>query len=177
MKALGGPRNAALVHRVSAVVLLGCSSATWSTSLSASARNWRTFEWFGPNSLMPSWQDLRDIVAMFKWFFGLAPRPVFDRWTYWEKFDYWAPFWGVTIIGVSGLMLWFKEVTASLLPGWVFNVAMLPRGRSVPRGSLPVHRAFFQQSLPAGQVPAGHRDVHRRRAVGRIQARAHCRIR
>jgi hypothetical protein len=28
--------------------------------------------------------------------------PVFDRWTYWEKFDYWAPFWGVTIIGVSG---------------------------------------------------------------------------
>ena len=44
---------------------------------------------------------------MFKWFFGQGPRPVFDRWTYWEKFDYWAVFWGMAIIGGSGMMLWF----------------------------------------------------------------------
>ena len=30
-----------------------------------------------------------------------APRPNFDRWTYWQKFDYWAPFWGAAIIGFS----------------------------------------------------------------------------
>jgi len=65
---------------------------------------------------------------MFKWFFGKGPRPVFDRWTYWEKFDYWAPFWGVTIIGVSGFMMWFPSLTASILPGWVFNVAMIAHG-------------------------------------------------
>jgi cytochrome b subunit of formate dehydrogenase len=53
---------------------------------------------------------------------------VFDRWTYWEKFDYWAPFWGVTIIGVSGAMLWFPTVIASFLPGWVFNVATIFHG-------------------------------------------------
>ena len=65
---------------------------------------------------------------MFKWFFGLGPRPVFDRFTYWEKFDYWAPFWGVTIIGVSGFMLWFTNFTAQFLPGWVFNVASIFHG-------------------------------------------------
>ena len=65
---------------------------------------------------------------MFKWFFGLAPKPLLDRWTYWEKFDYWAPFWGVTIIGTSGAMLWFKELTATYLPGWVFNVATIFHG-------------------------------------------------
>jgi cytochrome b subunit of formate dehydrogenase len=65
---------------------------------------------------------------MFKWFLGLGPRPLFDRFTYWEKFDYWAPFWGVTIIGVSGFMLWFPELTAAYLPGWVFNVAMIFHG-------------------------------------------------
>ena len=65
---------------------------------------------------------------MFKWFFGLAPKPQLDRWTYWEKFDYWAPFWGVTIIGSSGAVLWFKELTATYLPGWVFNVATIFHG-------------------------------------------------
>ena len=65
---------------------------------------------------------------MFKWFFGMGPRPVFDRWTYWEKFDYWAPFWGVTIIGVSGLMLWLPGVFGAFLPGWVFNVATIFHG-------------------------------------------------
>ncbi|MGZ5228094.1 MAG: formate dehydrogenase subunit gamma, partial [Burkholderiales bacterium] len=92
------------------------------------ARNWRTFRIFGPNSLIPRWQDLWDMMAMFKWFFGLGPRPVFDRWTYWEKFDYWAVFWGMAIIGCSGFMLWFPSLIASFLPGWVFNVATLIHG-------------------------------------------------
>jgi cytochrome b subunit of formate dehydrogenase len=65
---------------------------------------------------------------MFKWFFGLGPQPIFDRYTYWEKFDYWAPFWGVTIIGVSGAILWFKELAAMYLPGWTFNVATIFHG-------------------------------------------------
>ena len=51
-------------------------------------RDWRNFKLFGPNSLVPGLQDLTDIIAMFKWFFGKGPRPKFDRWTYWEKFDY-----------------------------------------------------------------------------------------
>jgi hypothetical protein len=85
----------------------------------------KRFRWFGPTSMLPNWQDLRDIGAMFKWFFGVAPRPKFDRWSYWEKFDYWAPFWGMMIIGLSGLMLWFPIATASFLPGWVFNVATI----------------------------------------------------
>jgi cytochrome b subunit of formate dehydrogenase len=89
------------------------------------ARNWRTFQWFGPDSFIPNLKDLQDAIGMFKWFFGLGPRPEFDRWSYWEKFDYWAPFWGVTIIGASGAMLWAKEFVAAILPGWVFNVAMI----------------------------------------------------
>jgi cytochrome b subunit of formate dehydrogenase len=91
-------------------------------------RNWKTFNWFGATSLVPRWQDLTDMLAMFRWFFGQGPRPVFDRWTYWEKFDYWAVFWGMAIIGGSGFMLWFPNVTASLLPGWAFNVATLIHG-------------------------------------------------
>ncbi len=40
---------------------------------------------FGPDSLMPNWQDFKRYESTFKWFFGMGERPQFDRWTYWEK--------------------------------------------------------------------------------------------
>ncbi len=128
INAFGSPKVTAIVHRTSAAIMLGIFFAHLAYLGFRIGRNWKSFEWFGPNSLMPSWQDFKDFVAMFKWFFGQAPRPVFDRWTYWEKFDYWAVFWGMAIIGGSGFMLWFPNVTASLLPGWAFNVATLIHG-------------------------------------------------
>jgi cytochrome b subunit of formate dehydrogenase len=60
---------------------------------------------------------------MVKYFLYLGPRPKFDRFTYWEKFDYLAVFWGVAIIGVSGLVLWFPTVFTTVLPGWAINAA------------------------------------------------------
>mgnify|MGYP001810162850 FL=1 len=87
--------------------------------------NRASFKWFGSTSMLPNWKDLSDVVHMFRWFFGRGPRPEFDRWTYWQKFDYWAPFWGATIIGVSGMVMFFPAKTAALLPGWVFNIATL----------------------------------------------------
>ena len=59
---------------------------------------------------------------------GRGPRPRFDHFTYWEKFDYWAVFWGMFIIGGSGLLLWFPALFAHVLPGWLFNVALLIHG-------------------------------------------------
>jgi hypothetical protein len=91
-------------------------------------RNLESWQWFGPNSMVPTWDDLTGAIAMFKWFFGLGPRPMFDRWTYWEKFDYWAVFWGMAIIGGSGMMLAFPAATASVVPGWMFNVATVIHG-------------------------------------------------
>jgi len=80
---------------------------------------------FGPDSMVPSLQDLRDFVAHQKWFFGKGPRPQFDRWTYWERFDYFAVFWGIFAIGVSGLILWFPTFFTSFLPGWIINIALV----------------------------------------------------
>lgn len=128
MSAFGSPKVTAIVHRTSAAIMLGIFFTQLIYFLVRIGRNWKSFQWFGPNSLVPRWQDLTDMLAMFRWFFGHGPRPLFDRWTYWEKFDYWAVFWGMAIIGGSGFMLWFPNVTASLLPGWAFNVATLVHG-------------------------------------------------
>jgi cytochrome b subunit of formate dehydrogenase len=122
---LGGPKVAAVIHRTAAVTFI----AIFFGHLLAVAWNiYRAkgkFQWLGPTSMVPNLQDIKDIGRMFQWFFGLAPRPSFDRWSYWEKFDYWAPFWGMFIIGLSGLMLWFPVQTATVLPGWVFNIATI----------------------------------------------------
>lgn len=128
MKLIGGPEVAATLHRIAASIFIIVFISHLFAITYCIIRDRKTFTWFGPRSLLPNWQDFRDAAAMFRWFFGKGPRPVFDKWTYWEKFDYWAPFWGLTIIGVSGLMMWFPEVTASALPGWVFNVATIVHG-------------------------------------------------
>ncbi|MDH3288754.1 MAG: cytochrome c3 family protein [Betaproteobacteria bacterium] len=128
VSALGGPRVAAIVHRASAATMLGIFFIHLVYMAFRVVPKWRPADWFGPNSLVPNLKDLRDSVGMFNWFFGKGPRPQFDRWTYWEKFDYWAVFWGMAIIGGSGMMLAFKGWTASVLPGWVFNVATLVHG-------------------------------------------------
>lgn len=80
----------------------------------------------GENSMMPQKRDVKEFVQTIKWFLGIGPRPIYGRWTYWEKFDYFAVFWGVMVIGFSGLILWFPEFFTGLgLPGWFINVATI----------------------------------------------------
>jgi cytochrome b subunit of formate dehydrogenase len=80
---------------------------------------------FHPDSLVPRLEDAIHLGQRLRWFFGLGPPPAFDRWTYWEKFDYWAIFWGMPLLGVTGLLLMYPLVTSSFLPGWVLNVTLL----------------------------------------------------
>ncbi|SNB47655.1 cytochrome c3 family protein [Geobacter sp. DSM 9736] len=80
---------------------------------------------FGPDSLMPNLRDIQDVTGMVRWFLFKGPKPTFERWTYWEKFDFIAVFWGMFAIGGSGLMLWFPEFFGLFLPGWMFNVATI----------------------------------------------------
>ena len=73
--------------------------------------------------MVPQGKDIKDVFANFRYFLYLGKRPEQDRWNYIEKFDYLAVFWGVMIIGLSGLFLWFPLWFASFLPGWVINAA------------------------------------------------------
>ena len=126
--AFGGPTVVGILHRVSAVIMIAIFAAHLVYAVIHIARNWTTFKLFGPYSLMPNLQDGKDLIAMLKWFFGIGPRPEFDHWSYQQKFDYWAPFWGVTMLAATGAMLWFTRLTAAYLPGWAFNVATVVHG-------------------------------------------------
>ena len=73
--------------------------------------------------MVPNLQDWREFVGSVRWFLKKGPRPDYGRWTYWEKFDYFAVFWGVAVIGMTGLILWFPTVFTHIMPGWAINVA------------------------------------------------------
>jgi cytochrome b subunit of formate dehydrogenase/nitrate reductase gamma subunit len=77
----------------------------------------------GPDSLVPSLKDFQDLYHQIRYFLGKGAPPQFGRFTYWEKFDYWAVFWGIAFIGGSGLVLWFPEFFSRFLPGVLFNIA------------------------------------------------------
>ncbi len=80
---------------------------------------------WGPTSMMPNWQDVKDMAGHMRWFLGLGPKPKFDRYAYWEKFDYWAVFWGMIVIGFSGYAMWFAPFFAHFLPGWALNAVLV----------------------------------------------------
>jgi cytochrome b subunit of formate dehydrogenase len=122
---LGGVEMEGIIHRTAAVIWLAIFIVHLLIAITNIWRKRDTFKWFGSTSMLPNMKDARDLRDMFKWFFGKGPRPEFSHWTYWQKFDYWAPFWGAAIIGSSGLMLFMPEKTALLLPGWMFNIATL----------------------------------------------------
>ncbi len=122
---LGGPLMEGIIHRTAAMIWLGIFLAHLVIALSNIWRNRDTFKWFGSTSMLPNWKDWEDLKGMFRWFLGRGERPEFNHWTYWQKFDYWAPFWGAAVIGASGMILFMPEKTALILPGWMFNIATL----------------------------------------------------
>ena len=137
---LGGAEVARALHRFGAIItftyfalhLCALTSGLWKKRGSLRDPATKRFSlrraraaMFGPDSMVPSLQDWRDFVAHQKWFFGKGPRPQFDRWTYWERFDYFAVFWGIFIIGASGLVMWFPGFFTRFLPGWAINIALL----------------------------------------------------
>ncbi len=130
MDYIGGVATAGMIHRVAAIITFSYFFVTLAMSIrflftkrAPKETMWQRL--FGPDSLFPNLRDVRDMKAMFKWFFFKGPKPSFERWTYWEKFDFLAVFWGVGVIGSSGLVLWMPEFFGRFLPGWLFNVATI----------------------------------------------------
>jgi len=75
--------------------------------------------------LFPVKKDLADVIAAVRYLTGLSQeKPKIGRFGYAEKMEYWAVVWGTIIMGVSGLMIWFKMDVTHWLPRWAVDVAL-----------------------------------------------------
>ena len=121
----GGYENSLVVHKwVGALMIAGflIHSVYLLTRI-----QWRSpgKSIFGPDSLVPNFQDFKHLGQRILWFFGLGSPPKLERWSYWEKFDYWAVYWGLPLLAITGLMAIYPLATSQILPGWSLNVAVL----------------------------------------------------
>ncbi len=126
-KLLGGIEISGFIHRCSAVLMFGLFIVHIIYIIrrkEAQKESWKDL-FFGPNTMLFTMRDLRELKQTIEWYLGRCQRPQYGRWTYWEKFDYLAVFWGIAVIGTSGLMLWFPNFFTLFLPGWVINVAAI----------------------------------------------------
>ena len=79
-----------------------------------------------PLKMVPSPRDFKDFFQEIGYFVGLArERPKFDRFNWREKFDYWAVFWGMPILGVSGFIMLYPVFVTKYLPGWVVPASLV----------------------------------------------------
>jgi cytochrome b subunit of formate dehydrogenase len=130
VQALGGFESTSVWHRTFAVLAVFgvVLHLTWASRRILEQRkngaDWKSVL-FGPDSPVPATRDLRDLLGMVRWFLGLGAKPNFERWTYWEKLDYWAVCLAIGLIGTSGLILWYPNVFCTVLPGDALNVAKL----------------------------------------------------
>ena len=126
-RTLGGFEVTGVLHRIAAVALLGLFA--YHARQVVGLRRASGKSWWGyltdKDSMLPNARDAQHLWANLRWFFGRGERPQYGRFTYWEKFDYFAVFWGVFIIGGTGLMLWFPTFFTRFMPGWFINVATI----------------------------------------------------
>ena len=125
---LGGEGAARIIHHVCGAITFGYAffHLAYLTYLLARKKKYGVL--YGVDSMTPRPKDIVDLYANLKWFLYLGPQPRIDRWTYWEKFDYWAVFWGVAIIGFSGLAIWLFGPFTRVFSGAYLNVAWVVHG-------------------------------------------------
>lgn len=136
---MGGIEYAPMIHRVAGTVLLGLfvyHTIYWITLFIRNdlgklrRENRLTFgngiKAFFSQEMIPNKKDWQDIVQLWKYLLYFTNRPPrHDRMSWREKFDYFAPYWGIPILGPAGVALWWRDEFSHIMPGIVLNAAYI----------------------------------------------------
>ena len=77
-----------------------------------------------PVAMIPTVQDARNLFQEIRYFLGLAQeRPQYGRFDWKAKFDYWAIFWGMPVMVLSGFIMTYPVLATKIAPGWLVSVA------------------------------------------------------
>jgi cytochrome b subunit of formate dehydrogenase len=133
--------------------------------------------------MLPRIQDVRDLIQDMKYYVGLSDeKPKFGRFSYREKFDYWAVGWGILIMVGGGLILMYPVEAARILPGWAVPFALVahsdeavlavgwilivhmyfahlhplvfPMNKAIFTGKVPMHQYREEHALEYAQIMA-----------------------
>jgi len=165
----GGYDTSILIHKWVGILMIW--GFVFHTLYLISRIDWKNIgtSLFGPDSLIPTFRDAKHLWLRILWFFGIGSRPQMGRWAYWEKFDYWAVFWGMPLLAVTGVMLMYPIMASHYAPGWTLNIAaLLHRAEAILAvsyifivhfyvghlrpSSFPMNEAMFTGSIPLEEL-------------------------
>lgn len=116
----GGAKMAGRIHRVAGITML--IDFAWHCAYLAYSLATGKMKLRANTTILPLPKDVIDAVKNIMYFVGLSKeKPKFGRFSYIHKFDYWAVFWGMGIIGLSGLFLAFPVQSSVIFPLWSIN--------------------------------------------------------
>ncbi|UCG78962.1 MAG: cytochrome b/b6 domain-containing protein [Nitrospirota bacterium] len=120
----GGAEVAGLIHRIAGIGML--IDFAWHVLYLIYLFSTGKLKVRARTTLIPIWKDVEDVVQNFAYFLGLTRnKPRFCKFNYAQKFDYWAVFWGMFIIGSSGFALAFPILISYIVPefttGWIWQ--------------------------------------------------------
>jgi formate dehydrogenase gamma subunit len=108
-----------IMHRVAAVVMLvvGVYHLAY-LAFAKEGRRWVI-------DMLPSLKDVKDVIGNFAYYLNARRiKPKIARFGYAEKAEYWAVIWGTFIMGLTGLMIWFKIGVFGFLARWWIDIAL-----------------------------------------------------
>jgi formate dehydrogenase gamma subunit len=108
-----------IIHRVAAVIMLGAGVYHVAyLGISQEGRLWL-------KDMLVRGKDFKDVLGNFLYYLGVSgAKPKIARFGYAEKAEYWAVVWGTILMGLTGLMIWFKLGIFGFLPRWTIDIAL-----------------------------------------------------
>jgi formate dehydrogenase subunit gamma len=118
-RVLGGPDFLRIVHDVAAFVMIADGIYHMLYILHGIL-----FKKKFPTAMLPSLKDLKDVIHTTLWIVGIRKyEPVYDRFQYGQKIDYWAIFWGMPVMVITGIIMMFPAFFSQWMGGTWFAVS------------------------------------------------------
>ncbi len=179
--ALGGYNSVKWIHRLSGCFLVGtCIIFIFNAISGEMADEFKDFR----KEMMPNKSDLTEFVQEMKFLLGLSPeRPRIGKFSWNHKIEFWAAAWGVVIMTLTGLVLWYPrsfggiiietshvihswEALLTLIAIYVLHIYHVHLHHGKPRlnriwltGKIPVdelkieHPAEYDALVEKGEIP------------------------
>ncbi len=169
---MGGIETTRQIHHVAAIVLM------LETIYHGAVITYKIFVLRLPLTMLPGWQDVKDGLQALAHNLGLAPSlPRMGRYTFGEKFEYWAVMWGTVIMIITGFMLWNPIAATRFLPGQFIPAAKAAHGGEALLAVLAiitwhvynVHIKHFNKSVFTGRISRHEMEVEHPLELAKIE--------
>lgn len=121
--AIGGLEVGRWIHRVAGVAMI----LVFTVHVAHLLWKWKNAGFkFSSWTMWPNKKDVLDFIQLTKYYLGKTEEePKYGRYSFRSKLDYLAEYWGIPLMGLTGLILWFPVFFGGFLPSVAIPAAYI----------------------------------------------------